>query len=36
MAKHQYDKNADELWQYFQKVIAWVRDVFPHYRREMK
>lgn len=36
MAKHQHDENADELWQYFQKVIAWVRDVFPHYRREMK
>ena len=35
MAKHQHDKNADELWNYFQKVIAWVREVFPNYRREM-
>ena len=35
MAKHQHDKSADELWVYFQNVIAWVRDVFPNYRREM-
>jgi len=35
MAKHQHDKNADELWQYFQDVIAWVRGTFPNYRREM-
>jgi len=35
MAKHQHDKNANELWEYFQKVIAWTREIFPHYRREM-
>lgn len=35
MAKHQHDKNADELWNYFQKVIEWVRKIFPNYRREM-
>lgn len=35
MAKHQHDKNADELWDYFQKVIAWTREIFPNYRREM-
>lgn len=35
MARHQHDDNADELWQYFQDVIAWVRKVFPNYRREM-
>lgn len=35
MAKHQHDKNADELWQYFQDVIVWVRETFPSYRREM-
>lgn len=35
MAKHQHKKNADELWQYFQDVIAWVRKVFTNYRREM-
>lgn len=36
MAKHQNAKNADELWQYFQDVIAWVRKTFTNYRREMK
>lgn len=35
MAKHQHDKNADELWQYFQNVIHWVRKTFPNYRKEM-
>lgn len=36
MAKHQHNKKADELWEYFQKVIAWVREIFIKYRREMK
>lgn len=35
MAKHQHDPNADELWNYFQSVIAWTRQTFPNYRREM-
>lgn len=35
MAKHQHDANADELWNYFQDVIAWVRQTFTNYRREM-
>lgn len=35
MAKHQHDKNANALWTYFQDVIAWVRKVFPNYRKEM-
>jgi hypothetical protein len=35
MAKHQHDKTADELWNYFQNVIAWVREIFTNYRREM-
>src|SRR3989344_2164705 len=35
MSKHQHDKNADELWQYFQDVIHWVRKTFPNYRKEM-
>ena len=35
MAKHQHDRNADELWQYFQDVIAWTRKTFTNYRREM-
>jgi hypothetical protein len=36
MSKHQFDKNATPLWQYFQKVIAWVKATFPEYRREMR
>jgi len=35
MAKHQHDKNADELWEYFQNVVAWVRKTFINYRKEM-
>ena len=35
MAKHQHDPNADELWNYFQDVIAWVRKTFTNYRKEM-
>jgi len=35
MAKHQHDKNANELWQYFQTVIVWVRKTFSNYRKEM-
>lgn len=36
MSAHQHDKNATPLWQYFQKVIAWVKATFPEYRREIK
>ena len=35
MAKHQHGKNADELWEYFQDAIAWVRKIFTNYRHEM-
>jgi len=35
MAKHQHDANANELWNYFQNVVAWVREIFTNYRREM-
>lgn len=35
MAKHQHDKNAEELWEYFQEVAAWVRKTFTNYRKEM-
>ena len=36
MSYHQHDPNANELWLYFQKVISWVKAIFPKYRREMK
>jgi hypothetical protein len=35
MAKHQHDESAEEVWQYFQSVIVWVRKLFSNYRREM-
>lgn len=36
MAHHQHCPNANELWLYFQSVIAWVQTVFPVYRKKMK
>lgn len=36
MGKHQNDSNANELWVYFQFVIAWIKALFPTYRKEMK
>lgn len=36
MALHQHDPNANELWLYFQAVIAWVQAIYPTYRSEMK
>jgi hypothetical protein len=37
MAVHQHDANAQELWNYFVKVINWVKTAFPTYRaKQMK
>jgi len=36
MSAHQYDPNANELWSYFQAVIAWVQLTFTTHRKEMK
>jgi hypothetical protein len=36
MAKQQHKPNANELWLYFQKVMAWVKATFPKHRKEMK
>lgn len=36
MSKHQHDKDAKVLWEYFQDVINWVQSVFTNYRKEMK
>ncbi|MDR1842110.1 MAG: DUF262 domain-containing protein [Holophagales bacterium] len=30
MSKHQHDKDAQELWQYWQEVFDWVKRVFPN------
>ena len=36
MMKHQLDPNAQDLWDYFRRVIEWVELLFPIYRKEMK
>ena len=36
MAKQQHKPNANELWLYFQNVMAWVKATFTQYRKEMK
>ena len=36
MGKHRFDKNADELVNYFQKVVNWVKNTFINYRSDMK
>jgi len=36
MAKKQHEKDASELWTYFQSVINWTNVIFPKYRKEMK
>lgn len=36
MARHQHDANADELWEYIEKVFDWVKAIFTTYRKEMK
>jgi len=35
MAKHQYDQNADELFNYYKNVIRWTRATFKTYYRQM-
>ena len=36
MMKHQHAPKAQDLWDYFQRVIEWVESLFPTYRKEMK
>ena len=36
MSRHQHADDSQELWQYFQEVIAWVERIFPNYRKFMK
>ncbi|WP_209561070.1 DUF262 domain-containing protein [Frigoribacterium sp. PvP032] len=35
MASHQNNADATHLWNYFKKVMAWVKATFPDYRSEM-
>jgi hypothetical protein len=36
MSRHQHDADSQELWQYFQEVVAWVGRLFPENRKIMK
>lgn len=36
MKKHRNDKNADDLWYYFEAVFKWVRDNFGSFDKSMK
>lgn len=36
MGEHRFDENANALYEYFKKVIEWVKVTFPTYRKEMK
>lgn len=35
MSEHKSDENADELWEYFNNVISWVRKIFIEYDKDM-
>ncbi|MBW8001867.1 MAG: DUF262 domain-containing protein [Planctomycetes bacterium] len=34
MSKHQHDKNANELWEYFKDVITWIESTFTKKRKK--
>lgn len=36
MSKHQYDKDASELWMYYQDVINWVHKLFPNFKKNKR
>lgn len=36
MADHQQDTNADELWQYYFRVMNWIEAIFKKHRPQMK
>lgn len=36
MGVHHHDPNANELWEYFRKVIKWIESIFTEKRKEMK
>lgn len=35
MAKHQLDKDANDLWQYFQDVVNWAKKIFPKTNKKL-
>lgn len=36
MSKQQHKPNANDLWQYFNGIMVWVKATFPNYRSVMK
>ncbi|MBQ4129999.1 MAG: DUF262 domain-containing protein [Alphaproteobacteria bacterium] len=36
MATHRDCESANDLWQYYETVIKWVKNTFPHYRKDMR
>lgn len=36
MSEHELDKNANDLWLYFRRVIEWAQLLFPTKRKELK
>ncbi len=36
MQQHRHDKNADELWRYFESVFDWVESTFGKFDKTMK
>ncbi|MEG8098642.1 HNH endonuclease family protein [Candidatus Liberibacter brunswickensis] len=36
MGLHQHEESASSLWDYFEKVMGWVKSTFTKYRKEMK
>lgn len=36
LAEHQHDSDAKDLWDFFVRVIDWVKEIFPKYRSAMK
>ena len=36
MGKHRFDKNADDLIDYYKNVVEWVKKTFVNYRSDMK
>ena len=35
MAKYQLDKDANDLWQYFQDVVNWAKKIFPKTNKKL-
>lgn len=36
MGRHQHDNNCNDIWLYFQTVVAWTKAIFTDYNKYMK